>query len=74
MRNYLCKKCKALLQGNARPASFNCPGGGMHSWTDLGEVGTNNYQCKKCVTLIKSKNAPASFDCPSGRMHAWTKL
>lgn len=74
MRNYQCKKCKTTIQSNSTPSSFNCPGGGMHSWGDLGEVGANNYQCKKCATLVKAKNTPSSFNCPGGGMHSWSKL
>jgi len=51
MKNYLCKKCRTLLQNPARPSSFNCPGGGQHQWTDLGEAGSSNYQCGKCGFL-----------------------
>jgi DNA-directed RNA polymerase subunit RPC12/RpoP len=74
MKNYQCKKCKTTIQNNSTPSSLNCPGGGMHSWTNLGDVGTNNYQCKKCGTLVKSKSTPSSLNCPSGSMHSWTKL
>jgi len=74
MKNYQCKKCKTTILNNSTPTSFNCPGGGMHSWSDLGEVGTNNFQCKKCGTLVKSKNTPSSFNCPADGMHSWSKL
>lgn len=74
MKNFQCKKCATALQSERMPSSFNCPKGGMHQWTDLGEVGLNNYQCKKCGLLLKSKNTPSSFNCPSGGMHQWTKL
>lgn len=74
MKNYSCKKCKTHLTSNSRPAVFNCPGGGHHSWTDLGEVGNDNYQCGKCGLLVKSKNRPSAFDCVSGGHHQWTKL
>jgi len=53
MRNYLCKKCATLVKSDKKPISFNCPSGGNHQWTDLGEVGTTNYQCQKCGLLIK---------------------
>jgi DNA-directed RNA polymerase subunit RPC12/RpoP len=74
MKNYQCKKCKTHLTGNSTPSGFNCPGGGNHQWTDLGEVGTSNYQCKKCGTLVQSKNTPSGFNCPSDGNHQWTKL
>lgn len=74
MKNYQCKKCSTHVQNSSTPKSFNCPSGGMHSWTDLGEVGPTNYQCKKCALLVQSKSTPKSFNCPSGSMHSWTKL
>ncbi len=74
MKNYQCKKCNTHLTNNSTPSAFNCPGGGHHQWTNLGDVGTNNYQCKKCALLVKSKNTPSAFNCPSGSHHQWTKL
>lgn len=74
MKNYQCKKCSTHVQNSSTPKSFNCPSGGMHSWTDLGEVGPTNYQCKKCALLVQSKSTPRSFNCPSGSMHSWSKL
>jgi len=57
MRNYLCKKCATLVKSDKKPISFNCPSGGNHQWTDLGEVGTTNYQCQKCGLLLKSQKS-----------------
>ncbi|MDN5355382.1 MAG: hypothetical protein WAQ01_07765 [Bacteroidales bacterium] len=74
MRNYLCKKCATLVKSDKKPISFNCPSGGNHQWTDLGEVGTTNYQCQKCGLLLKSQKKPISFNCPSGGNHQWTQL
>ena len=74
MKNYQCKKCSTHLKSASKPSSFNCPDGGMHSLTDLGQVGTDNHQCKKCGLLVQSKSKPSSFNCPSGSMHSWTKL
>lgn len=74
MKNYQCKYCRTLVQSNSTPSNFNCPGGSMHSWTNLGEVGNKNYQCKHCGTLVKSNSTPSSFNCPTSSMHSWTKL
>jgi DNA-directed RNA polymerase subunit RPC12/RpoP len=74
MKNYMCKKCKTLIQSASRPSGFNCPSGGMHQWSDMGNVGTENHQCKKCGTLVQSKGRPSGFDCPAGGMHQWSKL
>jgi hypothetical protein len=75
MHNYLCKKCKTLLQSQGHsPNSSGCPSGGTHSWVNLGETGDKNYQCKKCATLIKTKSSPNSTGCPSGSTHTWIKL
>ncbi|MEZ5047802.1 MAG: hypothetical protein R2831_12520 [Chitinophagaceae bacterium] len=74
MKNFQCKKCSTHLTSASTPSAFNCPGGGHHQWTNLGDVGTNNYQCKKCALLVKSKSTPSAFNCPSGSHHQWTKL
>jgi len=74
MKNYLCHKCNTHIQNASLPSAFNCPGGGHHQWTDLGEVGSSNYQCKKCALLVQSKSMPSAFNCPSGGHHQWTKL
>ncbi len=55
MRNYLCKKCATLVKSDKKPISFNCPSGGNHQWTDLGEVGTTNYQCQMSKMWASSK-------------------
>ena len=59
MKNYQCSKCSAAIKNGSSPSVANCPKGGHHSWTDLGEVGTVNYQCKKCAVLIQSKSSPS---------------
>jgi len=46
MKNYMCHKCKTHLQNASQPSTFNCPGGEMHQWTNLGDIGSTNYQCK----------------------------
>ena len=74
MKNFQCKKCSTHLKSANQPSSFNCPSGGMHQWTNLGDIGDSNYQCKKCALLLQSKSQPSSFNCPSGSMHQWTKL
>jgi DNA-directed RNA polymerase subunit RPC12/RpoP len=74
MKNYLCQKCKTHLQNDSQPSAFNCPKGGTHQWTNLGDVGSTNYQCKKCALLVQSKSMPSAFNCPSGGTHQWTKL
>ncbi len=74
MKNYQCKKCKTHVVNATTPSAFNCPDSGMHTWTNLGEVGDINYQCKKCNTLVKSKKTPSGFNCPDGGMHTWNKL
>ncbi len=74
MKNYMCHKCETLIQSATHPKVFNCPSGGNHQWTDLGNVGTENYQCKKCGTTVQSKGRPGVFHCPGGGNHQWTKL
>jgi len=77
MKNYQCKKCSTHIKSASRPSVSNCPSGGHHQWTDLGEVGSDNYQCKKCSILVQSKNRPSVPNCPSGPSgghHQWTKL
>jgi RNA polymerase subunit RPABC4/transcription elongation factor Spt4 len=74
MRNYQCKKCKVLIQGDTQPSSRGCPSGDRHEWYDLYEVGNDNYQCKKCGVLVKSDTQPPSRGCPSGDRHEWNKL
>lgn len=74
MNNYQCRKCSTHLNSASRPSSHNCPNGGLHSWTDLGQFGADNYQCKKCALLVQSKNRPSSHNCPTGGLHSWTKL
>jgi len=74
MKNYQCSKCSALIENDTTPRVINCPEGGHHSWTDLGEVGSSNYQCKKCSALIKCKNSPSVVNCPEGGHHSWTKM
>lgn len=74
MKNYQCKKCGTHITNDKTPSVLNCPKGGHHQWTDLGEVGTTNYQCKKCGLLLKSKNTPSVLNCLSGGHHQWTKL
>jgi hypothetical protein len=74
MKNYQCKKCKTTIQNTTTPSMYNCPGGSMHNWTDLGEVGTLNHLCKKCGTLVKTKSTPSLYNCPSDGMHSWSKL
>jgi predicted nucleic acid-binding Zn-ribbon protein len=74
MKNYQCKKCSTLLQGNSQPSTSGCPAGSFHQWTDLGQTGDKNYQCKKCGTLVHSGNQPSTSGCPEGSFHQWTKL
>lgn len=74
MKNYQCTKCKTHLQNDSQPSVYNCPGGGMHQWNNLGDVGGINYQCKKCALLVQSKSQPSVYNCPSGGMHQWSKL
>ena len=74
MKNYQCKKCRTHLQKASRPSTSNCPSGGVHNWTDLGNVGSDNYQCKKCSLLVKSKSRPSTSNCTSGGVHNWSKL
>jgi len=74
MKNFLCHKCKTQLQNASTPGVPNCPGGGHHQWTDLGEVGSTNYQCKKCGALVQSKSTPSFPNCPATGHHQWTKL
>jgi len=74
--NYLCKKCRTLIQGNSitRPNINNCQAGSIHTWTNMGEVGSNNYQCKKCGILVKSKSRPTVENCPADGVHTWSIL
>lgn len=74
MKNYQCKKCETLINSQSRPSSINCPSGGNHQWTDLGESGSTPYQCRKCGTLVNSQSRPSSINCPSGGNHQWNKL
>jgi DNA-directed RNA polymerase subunit RPC12/RpoP len=74
MKNFQCKKCRTDLQSDRTPNTINCPSGGSHQWTDLGEVVPANYQCKKCKLLVKSKNTPSTFNCPNEGSHQWCKL
>ncbi len=74
MKNYQCTKCSTAIKNASSPSVFNCPNGGHHQWTDLGEVGATNYQCKKCSLLVQSQATPKVFNCPSGGHHSWTKL
>ena len=60
MKNYQCKKCGTLLQGNSQPSASGCPAGSFHQWTDLGQTGDKNYQCKKCGTLVHAGNQPSA--------------
>ena len=73
MKNYFCEKCKTLVTSNQPPYPHNCPSGGNHKWTDLGEVGNDTYQCGKCGLVVKSKNMPYPFSCPNGGTHQWNK-
>jgi DNA-directed RNA polymerase subunit RPC12/RpoP len=73
-KNYQCKKCSTVVKSERMPSALNCLKGGMHQWTDLGEVGADSYQCKKCGLVLKSKRQPSSLNCPSGGMHQWNKL
>lgn len=74
MKNYFCEKCKTLVTSNQPPYPHNCPSGGNHKWTDLGEIGNDTYQCGKCGLVVKSKNMPYPFSCPNGGTHQWNKL
>jgi hypothetical protein len=74
MKNYQCGKCAVLIQNAATPSPFNCPKGGNHQWSDLGEVGSVNYQCRKCALLLHSKASPSPFGCTAGGNHQWNKL
>jgi DNA-directed RNA polymerase subunit RPC12/RpoP len=74
MKNYQCKKCRTLIKKDSSPATVNCPEGGFHQWTNLGDVGPNNYQCRKCSALVETKNTPSTVNCPDGGFHQWTKL
>jgi DNA-directed RNA polymerase subunit RPC12/RpoP len=74
MKNYQCKNCKVLVQGNSTPTTLGCPSGKGHSWTNLGDVGEKNYQCKNCGTLVHTNSSPTTLGCPSGKGHSWTKL
>ena len=62
MKNYQCSKCGTHIKNASTPSVFNCPSGGHHQWTDLGEVGDTNYQCKKCGLLLQSKSSPGVFN------------
>lgn len=73
-KNYLCKKCLALVQMKKIPSYNKCPKSGFHEWDDLGYCGSDAYQCSKCTTLVKSKKTPRYAGCPSGGFHEWNKL
>lgn len=74
MRNYFCKNCRTVIRNAVKPSVFNCPKGGQHQWSDLGEVGATPYQCKKCGILVESKPQPSPYDCPESGTHQWSKL
>jgi predicted Zn-ribbon and HTH transcriptional regulator len=74
MKNYQCKKCGTVVQGNSIPSSSGCPEASSHSWTNLGDVGDKNYQCKKCGTVVQGNSIPSSSGCPKASSHSWTKL
>lgn len=74
MKNYYCSKCGTLLGSSVMPSPYNCPPGGRHQWTNLGESGQNSYQCKKCGLLVKSKDIPHSFNCVAEGNHHWVKI
>ena len=74
MKNYLCKKCGNLIQSEKTPNASGCLKGTLHTWQDLGEVGTDTYQCKKCGLTLKSKKTPVPSGCLKGTYHQWNKL
>ena len=74
MNNYTCTKCLTHITNNGNPNSGNCPKGGMHRWSNDGEVGDTNYQCSKCKLILKSKQQPAFGNCEAGGGHRWYKL
>lgn len=73
-KNYQCKRCGTLIQNERAPTTLNCPSGGFHQWTDLGETGLVNYQCSRCAVLVKAKKQPMTLNCPEGGFHKWSKL
>jgi len=74
MRWYFCKNCGVSLKMSTSPDYHNCPNGGHHSWTDLGEVGNINYQCKHCGTLVQTNSEPFYQGCSQNNHHSWQKL
>ena len=74
MDNYQCQICSTLIQNSSTPTASGCPGGSLHRWIRLGQVGGTNYQCKKCGTLVKAAAMPTASGCPKASLHQWTKL
>ena len=72
--NWLCRKCRTLVQAADKPSSSYCPSGGHHQWNNLGRVGNTLYQCNRCNTTVASKDKPSSAYCPAGGLHQWNRL
>lgn len=72
--NWLCRKCRTLVQAADKPSSGYCPAGGHHQWNNLGRVANTLYNCSKCNITVASKNKPSSGYCPAGGLHRWHRL
>ncbi len=71
---YFCSKCETVVKKEQTPNSINCPTGGTHNWSKVGELGAIPYLCKKCSTLVYLENTPATLNCSKGGTHKWNKL
>jgi len=74
LNNWLCQKCRTLIQSRNKPSSGYCPSGGHHQWNNLGRVGNTVYQCADCGISVESREKPSSAYCPSGGHHRWNRI
>jgi DNA-directed RNA polymerase subunit RPC12/RpoP len=76
MKNYLCGRCKEVVQSERVPLnSNNCLNRKFHDWRDIGEVGNDIYKCSKCGTKVCSKRQPLNGNsCIDGQWHNWSLL
>ncbi len=75
MYNYYCKKCNTVVHSQNSPDPNSCSGGGNHTWSQTGTVGSKRYQCAYCGTIVYSQNSPPPNSCYSGgKNHYWRSL
>jgi DNA-directed RNA polymerase subunit RPC12/RpoP len=76
MKNYLCERCKEVVQSDRVPPNGNnCQERKFHVWRDIGEVGNDIYKCSKCGIKVSSKRQPINGNsCINGQWHSWSLL